>query len=363
MIAVLLEAWPRRGRVQDYFDAAQVAKTSLESAPGFISIEHFRSVGELEKILSLSFFESEAALQSWRNTEEHRKAQVPGQCEHLQDCRLHIATLQRDCDMPAREQLPTDSRSVHNSEEASPCRSKGDNFQSRTCGTASDVTHYIAANFMTLTALAEHCSCSTDSVLTWISQECLPGPSYTVSSSHEIHSFFGTRSTVAGRHQYFPLSHIDLVARLQRLGVDHEASSIRDLLRSEFVMEYSTSIKAQSAWTHGLFDAQELPRLAEQEWHHWLNGTYGLCTKRSTAADIAIKEACVRELQHLVGDGVDISLNDQQLRRVSRAVAKLDDVSAEFAPDEYNDSSRRRWIDDVTAQLGLKKPGTVRGFR
>lgn len=136
----------------------------------------------------------------------------------------------------------------------------------------------------------------------------------------------------------------------------NDASSIRDLLQSEFVAAYWTSIRKQSAWTHGLFNDKDLLNLAEQEWRHWLKGTYGLCTRRSTAADIAIKEACVRELEHLVGDTVETSLNDQQLQRVSRAVAKLDNVSAEFAPDEYNDSSRRRWIDDVVALLGLESP-------
>ncbi|NOX67898.1 MAG: antibiotic biosynthesis monooxygenase [Gammaproteobacteria bacterium] len=357
MIAVIFEVWPKSDHEQDYFDAAQALKVSLEAVPGFISVERFRSVSDTGKILALSFFESEAALQTWRNTDEHRKTQALGRSDYFKDYRLRIATVQRDYGMVTREQAPADSRSVHEDEEANPCRSESDDCLPNTCTTAGNVIRYIASNFLTLATLAERCCCNADTIFTWISQECLPGPSYTVLTSHEVHSFFGARSTEPERLQYFPCSHIALVTRLQHLQTDLEPVGIHDLLQSEFIAAYSSSIKEQSAWRHGLFDARELPNLAEQEWRHWLNGTYGLCTKRSTAADIAIKEACVRELEHLVGDTVETSLNDQQLQRVSQAVAKLDNVSAEFAPDEYNDSSRRRWIDDVTDQLGLENPG------
>lgn len=113
MIAVIFEVWPKSEHEQDYFDAAQALRVSLESAPGFISVERFRSVSETGKILSLSFFESEAALQSWRNTDEHRKTQALGRRVYFQDYRLRIATVQRDYGMVAREQAPADSRSAH----------------------------------------------------------------------------------------------------------------------------------------------------------------------------------------------------------------------------------------------------------
>jgi heme-degrading monooxygenase HmoA len=113
MIAVIFEVWPKSEHEQDYFNTALELRNLLETIPGFISIERFRSVSEDGKILSLSFFEDEAAVKAWRNTLEHRKAQALGRQQYFRDYRLRIATVERDYGMNAREQAPVDSRSVH----------------------------------------------------------------------------------------------------------------------------------------------------------------------------------------------------------------------------------------------------------
>ena len=113
MIAVIFEVWPKGGHEQDYLNTAQELRTLLESLPGFISIERFRSMINEGKILSLSFFESEDAIKEWRNTMEHRKAQALGRKRYFDNYRLRIAEVQRDYGMNKREQAPVDSRSVH----------------------------------------------------------------------------------------------------------------------------------------------------------------------------------------------------------------------------------------------------------
>lgn len=113
MIAVIFEVWPKSGNEPDYFEAAQRLKTSLESVPGFVSVERFRSVSEPEKILSLSFFECEEAVQTWRNTEQHRQTQALGRNQLFANYRLRIAPVQRDYGMAARDQAPVDSQRVH----------------------------------------------------------------------------------------------------------------------------------------------------------------------------------------------------------------------------------------------------------
>jgi len=113
MIAVIFEVWPKADHKQDYLDTAQGLKARLEAAPGFISIERFESLVESGKILSLSFFESEEAVAAWRNTLEHRKAQVQGRRVYFENYRLRIASVQRDYGMHERDQAPQDSRSAH----------------------------------------------------------------------------------------------------------------------------------------------------------------------------------------------------------------------------------------------------------
>lgn len=85
----------------------------LERIDGFISIERFESLSEPGKILSLSFFRDEQAVQAWRNLAEHRAAQAKGRNELFSNYRLRIAGVIRDYGMSERGQVPADSRARH----------------------------------------------------------------------------------------------------------------------------------------------------------------------------------------------------------------------------------------------------------
>jgi heme-degrading monooxygenase HmoA len=113
MIAVIFEVWPKAGHKQQYLDLAAALRPQLERIDGFISVERFESLYEPGKMLSLSFFRDEAAVQAWRNLEAHRAAQAKGRAEVFADYRLRIAGVIRDYGMSEREQAPPDSLSVH----------------------------------------------------------------------------------------------------------------------------------------------------------------------------------------------------------------------------------------------------------
>ena len=111
MIAVIFEVWPQRR--DDYLDIAAKLKPILETIDGFISVERFESLTEKGKLLSLSFFRDEAAVQAWRNVAKHRAAQAKGRAGILKDYRLRIAGVIRDYGMNERAQAPSDSKAVH----------------------------------------------------------------------------------------------------------------------------------------------------------------------------------------------------------------------------------------------------------
>ena len=113
MIAVIFEVWPKGPRKQDYLNIAAELRPLLEKIDGFISIERFESLYEPGKILSLSFFRDEAAVNAWRNTIEHRRAQSKGRHEIFANYRLRVASVIRDYGMDEREQVPGDSRAIH----------------------------------------------------------------------------------------------------------------------------------------------------------------------------------------------------------------------------------------------------------
>ncbi len=113
MIAVIFEVIPHADHKQDYLDAAATLKPLLEKMDGFISVERFQSLTQADKILSLSYWRDEAAVQSWRNLEEHRTVQAAGRQTIFTDYRLRVAHVLRDYGMHERAEAPADSRTAH----------------------------------------------------------------------------------------------------------------------------------------------------------------------------------------------------------------------------------------------------------
>ena len=113
MIAVIFEVTPAPGRTQEYLDLAAALKPELERMDGFISIERFGSLVNEGKILSLSFWRDEEAVQRWRNVEQHRIAQTRGRSGVFSDYRLRVAEVLRDYGMRERAEAPGDSRGAH----------------------------------------------------------------------------------------------------------------------------------------------------------------------------------------------------------------------------------------------------------
>lgn len=113
MIAVIFEVWPAEGRRQEYLDIAAELRPLLDDIDGFISIERFESIYEPGKVLSLSFWRDEQAVEEWRRLESHRAAQTAGRTRVFRDYHLRIASTIRDYGMTNREQAPADSRALH----------------------------------------------------------------------------------------------------------------------------------------------------------------------------------------------------------------------------------------------------------
>lgn len=109
MIAVIFEVMPNSDYKQDYLDIAASLRPELEKIDGFISIERFQSLSDEGKILSLSFWRDEEAVQYWRNLESHRKAQAIGRTNAFDNYRLRVATVVRDYGMYERDEAPSDS--------------------------------------------------------------------------------------------------------------------------------------------------------------------------------------------------------------------------------------------------------------
>ena len=113
MIAVIFEVTPKEGQTDAYLDMAAKMRPLVEEVEGFVSVERFRSLTDPKKLLSISVFEDEAALDRWRRLAQHRGAQRAGRGTFFADYRLRVAHVIRDYGMFDRAEAPDDSRAEH----------------------------------------------------------------------------------------------------------------------------------------------------------------------------------------------------------------------------------------------------------
>ncbi|MEP1519182.1 antibiotic biosynthesis monooxygenase [Ascidiaceihabitans sp.] len=113
MIAVIFEVEPAEGKMEPYLEMAAKMRPLLDQVDGFISVERFQSLSNPDKLLSLSFFRDEAAVNAWRSLHAHRGAQSAGRDGLFAGYRLRVAHVMRDYGMHDRAQAPTDSVALH----------------------------------------------------------------------------------------------------------------------------------------------------------------------------------------------------------------------------------------------------------
>jgi len=93
------------------FDPQISLKT--QNINGLISIERFTSLVEEGKVLFLSFWRDEKAIQEWRNVEAHRLAREKGRKGVFSNYRLRVANMSRDYGIKERTQAPSDSKKIY----------------------------------------------------------------------------------------------------------------------------------------------------------------------------------------------------------------------------------------------------------
>ena len=113
MIAIIFEVEPAEGQTDQYLNIAAQMRPLAEATEGFLSVERFQSLTNPGKLLSVSFFEDEAAVERWRKLAQHRGAQARGRGGVFKDYRLRVAEVIRDYGMNDRAEAPADSRAQH----------------------------------------------------------------------------------------------------------------------------------------------------------------------------------------------------------------------------------------------------------
>jgi uncharacterized protein DUF6058 len=215
------------------------------------------------------------------------------------------------------------------------------------------VVCYIQENFLTLRELAERTGATEESILHLIESQCIPRHSYEIAESTTVKSFFGEREVSRTAVRYYPTSHLERIGEAMEAATQSSPNEFAKAVRAAFFSEYQNEIAASGLLEDGLLREGEVEPLLESEWAAWLDGTYGLCTLRATARDVARKELSILRIKGITDDARKESLTDPERRRAREAIEALDAVASFFAPDEREDSSRERWINRIVRKYRL----------
>ena len=109
MLIVLFEVTVKKNCMDKYLTLAGELREYLSKQEGFIRSERFLSLVDENKLLSLSVWENEEAVEKWRNLGEHRIKQGLGREDIFESYNITVTSPIRTYTKVDRSEAPKDS--------------------------------------------------------------------------------------------------------------------------------------------------------------------------------------------------------------------------------------------------------------
>ena len=200
-----------------------------------------------------------------------------------------------------------------------------------------ELIDYLNRHFFTRGQLLAAAGIGAERLDALVGAGAMPAASYRLHLALGCDSFFGAH---AEEHalEYYARGYVDWIAALEDAPGEPFA---------RFALRYREALAALPLRCADPKLNAGIEQHLREEWRHFLDGTYGLCTRSGLPEDIAAKELAICVIREETGAGT------ADLARLKAAVDLLDRASSPFAPHERARSSRRRLVDEVRARYGL----------
>ncbi|WP_394495894.1 DUF6058 family natural product biosynthesis protein [Shewanella sp. ENK2] len=209
-----------------------------------------------------------------------------------------------------------------------------------------ELIKYLNKYFFTQQELLDITKITEQDLLKYQEDGLMPKCSYKLSLNIKSDSFFGLHDDEQ-EIEYYAKGYSSWLAIIQSL-------NSTEAIYSVFANRYKVAIerlKEQGYYSTNSKVTSELNEHIKEEWSHFLNGIYGLCTKSGLPEDIAAKELSILVINELSEHN---ELTPEQLNKLTLAVDLLDSASSLFAPHERLKSSRHRLVNEVRRKYQLK---------
>lgn len=217
---------------------------------------------------------------------------------------------------------------------------------SKSKGFKLELIKYLNDHFYSKQELLEVSKVSECDFKRYQDDELMPQASYKLMLNVSSDSFFGLY-TEDNEIEYYAKGYASWLGVIQSL-------QLKEKVYSVFATRYRNTIESLKAEGHESANEKINSNLSfhiEEEWTHFINGIYGLCTKSGLPEDIASKEFAIIEINELTETP---ALNEEEIQQLTLAVNLLDSASSMFAPHERLKSSRHRLINEVRRKYQLK---------
>jgi len=209
-----------------------------------------------------------------------------------------------------------------------------------------ELIKYLNKHFFTKQQLLDITKTTEQDLSKYQEDGLMPKCSYKLSLNIKSDSFFGLHNNEQ-EIEYYAKGYSSWLAIIQSLNSTEAVYSV-------FANRYKIAIKSLNE--HGYYSTNprvtsELNEHIKEEWRHFLNGIYGLCTKSGLPEDIAAKELSILVINELSEND---ELTPEQRNKLTLAVDLLDSASSLFAPHERLKSSRHRLVNEVRSKYQLK---------
>jgi hypothetical protein len=207
-----------------------------------------------------------------------------------------------------------------------------------------DVQRYLDANFLRLDELAARAGVTPERVLELAAAQCVPPHSHEVRGVTVYASTFGEYTAAVPPERYYHPSLVDWVRKASALARRHSLADVARRMRKDFEETFEAALDGRSPpW----------PRGVDYAWAYIMDGTWGLCLKEISVANLLQKEFARQTIARLVSPDPGHELTSAARAALIEAIRAYDAVAADFGPHEFADSSRSREVGAAIEKYGL----------
>lgn len=204
------------------------------------------------------------------------------------------------------------------------------------------LVNYLNENFITLEELVSVTKIDEHEIRGYQTNKLMPLASYKLDVAISCGSFTGTHSEKYVL-EYYAKGYVSWLSTV------HTLKSKKHIFK-EFSNRYRNALSVFNGAKCEVKNSS-LDEIIMEDWEHFLQGTYGLCTQTGLPEDIAAKGFAVNQIKALLEREV---LDSNQIKRLEYFVNLLDSASSPFAPHERLNSSRHRLVNEVRRKYKLQ---------